>query len=562
MLLLGYTTGRMPSNANREMARINSTDDGPRYVAYACRYYDGMITGARTPPDVNIALNGVQIPRGHIVSFADESGMFAHGRGSYVMVTARRSRHYARTHADFAPRVRSGWVTDDTFRRASERHSRERQMRARLDGSIESGDAFVPGDNYHLSARLDDDTGRIYANDNGQRRALIGRAGSTALEWAAYVRVYTRTFPTRSYNAFAEWESTDGYRNDGFTYAGWDREGYGRTGLHRHTGRDRDGYDISGYDEYGHDRRNECGPHCKCGVISGYHVTPRDWVLPTNWTKRFLFGVELELHTTGDTDQRRVVKTAPKRGKAPMYLITERDGSLGEYGVETVGPPLPLEAFLGAGKVKGHTNPWPSYLASIRDVVTVPTDGYGMHVNISRCPLGTVTNWEKRFLDSINTATRLVQFVAGRNANTWANFTNGRDRYYENGHKYRVANVKRDVIEIRLFKAHPDMARMRANVQFCDALLRYTKRGGVLSAESDDHTFIEWVRARPRKYGDLIALLDSYVDYVASGYKAKPFACYDDRNPDDLDSDDDDDYDNDDDNDSDDDDDDDDDDDN
>ena len=539
MLLLGYTAGRMPSNANREMARVDGgSGNGPRYVAYACRYYDGMITGARTAPDVNIALNGTQISRGHTVSFADESGMFAESRGSYASITVRRSRHYSRSHADFAPRVRSGWVSDEAFQRASARHSREREMRARLDGSIAPNDLFIPGSNYHLSSRVDDDIDRVYVNDNGQARALVGALGVLSLEWAAYERVYTRTFPARNYNAFAAWETADGYRRDGFTYNGWDREGYGRTGFHRHTGRDRDGYDVSGYDEFGHDRRNECGPYCKCGVISGYHATPRDWVLPPNWTKRFLFGVELELHTTGDTDQRRVVKTAPKRGKAPMYLITERDGSLGEYGVETVGPPLPLEAFLGSGKVKGHTNPWPEYLASIRDVVTVPTDGYGMHVNISRRPLDTVTGWEKRFLDSINTATRLVQFVAGRNANNWAGFVAGRERYYENGNKYRVANVKREVIEIRLFKAHPDMSRMRANVQFCDALLRYTKRGGALSVQSDDRTFIEWVRARPRRYAELLEVLSGYTDYVASGCQSKPFDSYDNRDPDDLDCDD------------------------
>lgn len=308
-------------------------------------------------------------------------------------------------------------------------------------------------------------------------------------------------------------EDWDGFDDAGYTSAGFDRAGFNR------DGRDRDGYDSGGYDAEGYNRDglSREGGHrrnCACDEcdIQPYHKIPRDWALPSDWSDRILFGLENELDTRDKAARKRVAKLLPRRGAHDLFLIAERDGSLGDNGVETIGPPLPLESYL-SNRVEHETNPWLKYLSEIvaQCGAYAPREGYGMHINISRQPLlDGPDGWDRRFLDTVNNCTRLVEHVAGRRANQWARFVNGDDRYEVNGVKYRVANVKDNVIEIRIFRATTDMTRVRANVQFCYALLQWTRRDNVARGVDCDTRLIAWIRRHPRKYQDLLPILGEY----------------------------------------------------
>lgn len=294
-----------------------------------------------------------------------------------------------------------------------------------------------------------------------------------------------------------------GFDRDGFNCAGWDREGY-----------DRGGYDVEGYNRGGLSRDGNHRRNCNCEEcdIQPYHKIPRDWTLPDTWSDRILFGLENELDTKDRAARKRVAKLLPRRGVHDLFLIAERDGSLGDNGVETIGPPLPLESYL-SNRPEYAANPWNKYLSEIvaQCGASAPREGYGMHVNISRQPLlDGPDKWDRRFLDTVNNCTRLVEHVAGRRANQWARFAGGDGRYEVGGDKYRVANVKDNVIEIRIFRATTDMCRVRANVQFCYAMLQWTRRGNVARGVDCDRRLIAWIRRHPRNYQDLLPILGEY----------------------------------------------------
>lgn len=317
-----------------------------------------------------------------------------------------------------------------------------------------------------------------------------------------------------------------GYDRDGYDSGGRDRSGYDR------NGRDYGGYDRNGFDREGFDRegRHADGRHrddCRCNEcsVAGYHETPRDWQLPPEWDKRILFGLENELNARSSKARRDAIKALPRRGTVPMFLIAERDGSLGDLGVEFVGPPLPLEYYLPEQR-KSRDNPWTGYIPLIAPRTNVPNNEHGMHINISRKPIlewdrSHGSKWERRFLDTINCARNLVCHVAGRKANQWAKFQTQSGNRYQTRDKYRVANVKDNVIEVRIFKASTDLARIRANVQFCYALLQWTKQGRRAFGNGCDTRIVGWIKKHPKRFPDLIPLLANYTPSSAGEPREK-----------------------------------------
>lgn len=317
-----------------------------------------------------------------------------------------------------------------------------------------------------------------------------------------------------------------GYDRDGFDSGGMGRDGFNREGRN-YEGYDRNGLDREGFDQQGRHADGRHRDDCRCNEcsVAGYHETPRDWMLPPEWDKRILFGVENELNARTSKARREAIKALPRRGTAPMFLIAERDGSLGELGVEFVGPPLPLEYYLPKQR-KARDNPWTGYIPLIASGTNVPNNEHGMHINISRNPIlewdkSHGSKWERRFLDTINCARNLVCHVAGRKANQWAKFQALAGNRYQTRDKYRVANVKDNVIEVRIFKASTDLARIRANVQFCYALLQWTKQGRRAYGNGCDSRIVGWIRKHPKRFPDLIPMLDTFTPSPAGEPREK-----------------------------------------
>lgn len=259
--------------------------------------------------------------------------------------------------------------------------------------------------------------------------------------------------------------------------------------------------------------------------IPGYHECDRDWHIPLSWAKRIMFGLEIE---TSVPDRFRAWEARPVGN---LEILGEEDGSLSpETGIEWVGPPMPIERYrTDDGKDK---NPWIPWLGRlVRDFgAVIPDSEHGMHVNISRAPIVSWdlrnpnpggTTWERRFLDTFNSCCTLVQWIAGRLANNWARFEHGTERYSEEARKYRCANVRREVIECRIFRATLDPARMLATVQFCYAMLMWTKAGSCATGDDCDARLVAWIRDRPDEYLELVALLASY-DRSLAGVDRRP----------------------------------------
>lgn len=304
----------------------------------------------------------------------------------------------------------------------------------------------------------------------------------------------------------------------GFNAAGWDCYGFDRSGYNA-SGYDRGGFDRLGYDAQGYDCDgvNRDGSHradCQCSECAPgeYHGAPRDWPIPSEWEGSILYGIENEIDAGNEARRLKAYKARPK---GDWYIIGERDGSLGPHGIEFVGPPLPFGWYL-PGRRAHSGNPWIAFLDSIRGMgCKIPNNEHGLHLNVSRAPIARHPAWERRFLETLNSCRALIEHVAGRKANRWAKWSEGDSRFEVCGTKYRVANVKAHVIEIRIFKATLDPARLRAIVQFVHALLRWTRRGLRSKGDACDKRILGWIRAHASICPDLIPLLASYVPWQA-----------------------------------------------
>jgi hypothetical protein len=240
------------------------------------------------------------------------------------------------------------------------------------------------------------------------------------------------------------------------------------------------------------------------GRVPAYHVNKASWR-----NAQFHsgddphYGIELEIRSR--SHRKDVCLAAVDVG-----MFGERDGSLhNTQGIEIVGYP---QTFQDSVKKDGV---WMKFLNSIKGKAEGWTadgedmDGhhyYGMHVNISRKSM-TPTHQIKLVCFIHNNRDFCVS-IAGRNENHYSQFrTKPEDEgalYSED--KYDAAAIRsNERIEVRIFKSTVNPSCFLKNVEFCDAVLHYTKPKDVTFKDLNQTGFIAWMKkdAQSERYPHL-----------------------------------------------------------
>jgi len=220
--------------------------------------------------------------------------------------------------------------------------------------------------------------------------------------------------------------------------------------------------------------------------------------------------VELEVEAKGcDADTR----AGDWRDAAEDWLICKHDGSLNK-GFEIVTAPSDLPT---------HVQQWTTLLSdhALTDgLKSWDTSTCGMHVHVSRAPMSALTLGKILvFMNHPNTHTMMVK-IAGRDANHYAAFTskkvtdsvckdaNGKlCKSYGDG-RYQVVNIgNTDTIEFRLFKGTLHVQHILANIEFCDAVVRWCMQNSIRDCDTWS-TFWSYVTQHKKTYKHLIAYLE------------------------------------------------------
>lgn len=235
----------------------------------------------------------------------------------------------------------------------------------------------------------------------------------------------------------------------------------------------------------------------KAPAYCGFHGAPADGLF---------IGVELEVE----------VHSGHREDSADTWLennsdwsICCEDGSLNRTpGYEIKTAPMSLEL---------HQERWATALsrdAWATDVRSWNTSTCGLHVHVSRAPLSPLTIGKIVCFMNSDSSVPFVIALAGRSS-----FYHG-DYDKEKASKsaaalekhaidpprsrYEAVNLcNRDTIEFRVFKGTVDTTHVLADIEFCDALVRWSMTNTVQECDSVP-AFMAWVREQEDEGSNLV----------------------------------------------------------
>jgi hypothetical protein len=213
-------------------------------------------------------------------------------------------------------------------------------------------------------------------------------------------------------------------------------------------------------------------------------------------------GCELEYETTNRESARVKVGKALKG-----HAIMKSDGSI-RNGFEVVTCPATLDIHLEVFKTFFDNRPSELTIAS----------NVGMHVHVSRKPLSVLTVGKlTEFMNRTDNA-KFITHVAGRAPNTYCRQA-ARELSYpltssDGGERYNALNLcNRETIEFRIFSTPLTYEDFASKIQFCQALVEYSKPCSqvvALKVQTSFKNFINWVLPQRKAYPELVAKLKSF----------------------------------------------------
>lgn len=206
-------------------------------------------------------------------------------------------------------------------------------------------------------------------------------------------------------------------------------------------------------------------------IIFNYHSSKTETVFQhDDWTrkhKRF-FGVELEVESV-DGDRVENAKAIHERVNTPSRkLFFESDGSL-TYGFEMITQPMSLPAHRELFKFLEDKS-------LTKNLKSHNTTTCGLHVHVSRA--GMTDLQIGKIVSFVNDPKNewFIRGIARRYASGFCQIKSKKVKDCRSGDRYEAVNLtNRSTIEFRLFKGSLKYEAVIAAVEFCNAIVEYTR---------------------------------------------------------------------------------------
>jgi hypothetical protein len=253
------------------------------------------------------------------------------------------------------------------------------------------------------------------------------------------------------------------------------------------------------------------GRHCaerpRYGVLLSYSDKTICNVKPEQPNKQ-LFGVEVECHVLNHESIDNAVARLHRSYGRDGYYVTKSDGSL-IHGFEVVTRPDSMEvhrrewvrmfnAIAENEWLKQHLRSW-----------AAPSRCCGIHVHIDKSSLSQMQLGKMLvFLNDENTR-RFVQKVAGRGANSYTTFEDGKKviegkklKYGTSPNRYVALNVGSKTAEIRIFRGTLNPESFFKNLDFVEALVEWTglANGCSLTEAANPEAFCKFVHTNAHRW--------------------------------------------------------------
>lgn len=206
--------------------------------------------------------------------------------------------------------------------------------------------------------------------------------------------------------------------------------------------------------------------------IGGYQSRRR----PSNWEYCAGYGVELEIYADNPREFADYVSS---------QFILERDGSLCNSinGIEIIGPPASFSDLIAGNSVWEEVFTYKDNYGGLYGHDAHRKNGgngvYGMHVNISNS-LFADEDHKARFVVAVTRFSSLCRLVAQRDS-LYSSATYDEGERVESvkswgKSKYSPCATHSNRVEVRIFKSNTRKDRFLKNVEFCEAIRRWTER--------------------------------------------------------------------------------------
>lgn len=245
-------------------------------------------------------------------------------------------------------------------------------------------------------------------------------------------------------------------------------------------------------------------------MIKDYEAkAPRHCGFQGNPPDGLFIGVELEVEVHSGHREDSAEIWIDHNGE---WTICCEDGSLNRTpGYEIKTAPMDLAL---------HQERWPDALGLpqwAKGVQSWDTTTCGLHVHVSRKPLSPLTIGKIVCFMNSECSVPFVVALAGRES-----FYNGdydpekavkspaaleKHATHSPLSRYEAVNLcNRDTIEFRVFKGTTDTMHVLADIEFCEALVRWSMTNSVQECDSVP-AFLTWVRERADVYSNLLTYI-------------------------------------------------------
>jgi len=220
--------------------------------------------------------------------------------------------------------------------------------------------------------------------------------------------------------------------------------------------------------------------------------------LPRESHDRVLYGIELEVESRDDMSM-----TGAQWARTHLsdrYCVFKSDGSLGPGGFEIVTRPDSLAA---------HKREWAAFFAN--DPTTAlrswTTGRCGMHVHISKSGLSSLQLGKMLCFLNEPANERMIVKIAGRRSERWCQIAKKKISDCKHPQdRYVALNITTHTAEARIFKGTLAMAGFFKNLEFCEALVKFTAPAERSIADATNYgAFCRWLSYKD--YPNLYAFL-------------------------------------------------------